>query len=135
MKNLALMLVCLSALGISATAQTPAAPAAKPKTATTAPAKKATPGTAAKKPGTTAKKPATGSKLTLDTQQKKASYAMGMNLGHNLRQQKIEVDSEALTQGLRDGITGAKPQMTEEEARTALTEFQNQMRTKMQAES
>jgi len=137
MKNLALMLVCLSALGVFATAQTPSTdtPAAKPKTATAVTHKKTPATTTAKKPGTTAAKAATGSKVTLDTQQKKASYAMGMNLGRNLHTQKIDVNSDALIQGLRDGMSGAKPAMTEEEAREVLTQFQNQMRTKMQAEA
>src|SRR5262249_15655631 len=59
------------------------------------------------------------------TQQEKFSYALGMNLGANLHKQSVPVDPAMLSRGLRDGFSGGKTLMTEEEAHAALAEEQN----------
>ena len=71
--------------------------------------------------------------LVLKTQKDKISYALGMNVGTNLHKQAVEVDPAALLQGLKDGLAGNKPLLSEEEARTLLTQLQEDLR-KQQAE-
>jgi len=71
--------------------------------------------------------------LVLKTQKDKISYALGMNVGTNLHKQAVEVEPAALLQGLKDGLAGNKPLLSEEEARTLLTQLQEDLR-KQQAE-
>jgi FKBP-type peptidyl-prolyl cis-trans isomerase FklB len=58
---------------------------------------------------------------------------MGMNLGLGLHKQGLSLDSAMLARGLRDGQTGAKTALTEDEMRAAVQQFQTQVRQKMQA--
>jgi len=104
-------------------ATTPAAPAATtPKAATTAKAP-------VKKTGTATKSAVAAPALTTRTQ--KFSYALGMNigtgLGTNLKKQSVEVDSNLVSQGLKDAMSGAKTRLTEEEAKAVLTEVQTEV--------
>ena len=69
---------------------------------------------------------------TLKTQKDKVSYALGMNLGLNLHRQSVEVDPALLLQGLQDGMAGGKTQLSEDQARAALTELQSDLRKKQQ---
>ncbi len=100
-----------------------------------APASKAAhPSTAAKTPAgktsTAAKAPAP----KLVTPKDKFSYALGMNLGNTLHRQSVDVDPAILLRGLKDAIAGGKMALTEEEARAALMEVQNEVRKKQQAQ-
>jgi FKBP-type peptidyl-prolyl cis-trans isomerase FklB len=81
---------------------------------------------------TTAKKPA-AAPLVLKTDKEKQSYAMGMNLGMQLHKQGLTLDPAMVARGLRDGQTGAKMAMTEDEARAAQQQFQMEVRQKMQS--
>lgn len=63
------------------------------------------------------------------TQKEKISYALGMDLGNQLKRQSVELDPEVFGQGLKDSISG-KTLMTEQEARTVITDLQNQLRQK-----
>lgn len=133
MQTLTVVFTCVLALGASAVSQTssPGAaskPAAPRKSASSAPRKSAT-ATTAKKSAATASKPA-GSALALDTEEKKHSYAMGMNLGNNLKKQGVEVNYDALSKGLEDALKGNQPLMTQDEADEVLTGLQNQLREK-----
>jgi len=114
----------------SAMAQTPAAPSPTPPAKKpAAPAAKKSP-SAAKKTGTAAKP---GTVTTLTTTKQKASYAIGMNLGGGLHRQNIDVDTDAIVQGLQDTLNGKKALLTDEEARSALMQLQSEMQAKMQA--
>ncbi len=98
----------------------------------------------AKKPATTAK-PSTTTKTgtaapkkavtTLTTDKQKASYAIGMNWGTGLHHQDIDIDLDALMQGMKDAMTGGKTLMTEDEAKAALMKLQTEIQTKMQAKA
>jgi FKBP-type peptidyl-prolyl cis-trans isomerase FklB len=111
-----LLAAAMLLLGTALAQQTPPA---KPKAAP-----------AAKTAQTTAAKSETSA---LTTTKDKFSYALGMNLGSNLHRQSVEVDPDVLLRGLKAGLTGSKTEITEEEARTAMTEMQNEVRQKMQA--
>jgi FKBP-type peptidyl-prolyl cis-trans isomerase len=108
-------------------AKTQAAPAATtPTAATTAKAP-------VKKTGTAAKSAAAPA---LTTRKQKFSYALGMNigagLGANLKKQSVDVDSNLISQGLKDAISGGKTRLTQEEAQAVLTEVQNEVRKQQQ---
>ena len=66
--------------------------------------------------------------LTLQTQKDKVSYAVGINL--DARQLSSAV--LYLARGLRDGLTEAKQQMTDEEVQATLTELQKQVTARQQ---
>ncbi|HEY6305984.1 MAG TPA: FKBP-type peptidyl-prolyl cis-trans isomerase [Candidatus Angelobacter sp.] len=70
------------------------------------------------------------------TDKEKDSYAIGMNIGtglrENLTRQSVDVDYKLLLQGLQDSLSGGKTLMTEEEARAALTQLQNDLRAKQE---
>jgi FKBP-type peptidyl-prolyl cis-trans isomerase FklB len=128
-----IMLAAGAMLVGNAMAQTPAAPSQTPPAKKpAAPAAKKSP-SAAKKTGTAAAKP--GAVTTLTTTKQKASYAIGMNLGGGLHRQNIDVDTEALVQGLKDTLSGNKTLLTEDEARTSLMQLQSEMQAKLQAKA
>lgn len=101
-------------------------PAATTKPATTSSTTKSQTG-AAKKPATAAKAP-----LTLKTQKEKFSYALGMKMGENLHKQSVPLDPAILARGLKDGLAGTKPLLTDDEAQAAIMEVQTDMRKKQQ---
>ncbi len=68
----------------------------------------------------------------LTTQKDKFSYALGMNLGTSLHKQSVPVDPNILLRGLKDALAGGKTALTEDQARAALMEVQNELRKKQQ---
>src|SRR5580693_8983702 len=70
---------------------------------------------------------ASQSNSTLPTQKDKVSYAIGMNIGTTLHKQSVDVDPKVLTQGLQDALAGGKTLLSEDEARTTLTDLQGEM--------
>jgi FKBP-type peptidyl-prolyl cis-trans isomerase len=79
-------------------------------------------------------KPASDSPFKTDKD--KASYAIGMNVGNglheNLTRQSVDVDYKVLLQGFQDALSGNKTLMTEDEARTTLTQLQTRLRAQME---
>ena len=70
----------------------------------------------------------------LQTEVQKFSYALGMNLGSTMRRQSIEIDPELVLQGLKDSMAGGKTRLTEDEARSVISQIQTEIRSKMQVE-
>ncbi len=69
----------------------------------------------------------------LQSRKDKISYALGVDLGNQLRKQSIDVDPALLGQGLKDALSGGKALMTEEQVRAAVSELQAQMKRKQAA--
>ena len=65
---------------------------------------------------------------SLETLEQKASYSFGVDVASRLKQQGIELDINALNQGITDAYTGAKLALTDEESIQVKTEFQTQLR-------
>ena len=104
-----------------------------PAKAPTTPPAKAPATTPQAKPPATSSTPAQGQGLK--TAKEKNSYAIGMEMGKGLKSQGMDLDSPALMQGLKDALTDAKPQMSEDELRQVITALQTEMRQKqMQAQ-
>jgi FKBP-type peptidyl-prolyl cis-trans isomerase FklB len=132
---LQLFVAAMMLVGISLAQQTPAAPAqpSQPASGQAAPAKKAPTSTAKKAPATG--KSATA--LTLKTQKEKASYALGMKIGGDLRKQGVNaaVDPALAARGFKDALAGSKLQLSDDEMRAVLMQLQNQVRDKQQAKA
>jgi FKBP-type peptidyl-prolyl cis-trans isomerase len=112
------------AFGNAQAQQTP--PAKTPQT----PAAKTTRKPTAAKPGsTTAKKPAV---LALQTQKDKASYAIGLNIGRSMHKDSVDVDPNILLRGMQDGLTGAKPLLTDDEVRATMVSLQTDVRKRQE---
>jgi FKBP-type peptidyl-prolyl cis-trans isomerase len=119
-----------------ATTQTPASgtPTAKAQTGTS-PA--GTPGTktpAAKTPA----KPGTRPPFTPKTEKEKQSYAIGLNIGTSvskgMKKDGVDVDPSVLVRGFKDGMTGAKALMTDDEINATLTTLRVAMKKKQDEE-
>ena len=63
------------------------------------------------------------------------SYSIGMDIGATLKRQSLELDADALAAGLKDVLSGAKTKFTEEQSRAILTEFQQELRAKAEAQT
>lgn len=125
MKRIGMAILALGLLACGVSAQQ--APAKAPATP---PAKSPAP---AKAPAAAGQSAATAPGLK--TQKEKVSYAIGMEMGKGVKAQGIDVDPAVLAQGLRDAMTGAKPQMSEDELKQVITGLQTEMRQKqMQAQ-
>jgi len=125
-------------LGSARAQQTPAAaspqvPAAKPQTAPAAKSPQAPPAGTQKastaKPGQPAK-PKSQSPLVLKTDKDKVSYALGMNLGTNLKRDSVDIDTAIFVRALKDTVAGGRTLLTDSEARAALTQLQTAVRGK-----
>ncbi len=68
------------------------------------------------------------------TKQEKIGYAIGMNIGTNMLQQKVDVDADQLAAGLHAVLKGEKTVLTQEEMGQILTAYQQEMQMKQMAE-
>lgn len=57
----------------------------------------------------------------------KVAYAIGANLGTNLKQQQVELDLRYVLRGIEDALSEGELMMTPEEMGAAMQEFQQQM--------
>jgi FKBP-type peptidyl-prolyl cis-trans isomerase FklB len=127
----------LAAAGLFLAASTPAQQTPAANSPSTPPAA-AKPATAAKTSQTPAAKTGaaaakTQAPFTLKTQKEKASYAIGMNIGKNLKRDSVEIDPAVLSRGLRDALAGNKLLLTDDEAKAALTALQAEVRATEEA--
>src|SRR5438067_6755567 len=63
----------------------------------------------------------------------KVSYSIGLDIGMTFQKQKMEINSDVLAAGLKDGLSGAKPLLSPEEVRQVMTQFSKDMREKTAA--
>jgi len=66
-------------------------------------------------------------KLVLKNQKEKVSYIIGVNIGSNFKRQLIDVDPSILAIGIREGLAGAKPLLTEQEIQETMVAFQREL--------
>jgi len=109
-------------------------PAAKPQASSGAAAAKPQSSTAAaKKPGAAAAKPGTAAPATaLKTDREKASYAIGANIGKSMKKEGVDLDPAIIARGIKDGFTGGKLLLTDEQAQAALVAFSGTMKKKQE---
>lgn len=74
-----------------------------------------------------------GCEKKLDTDQRKASYAIGQQIGSNLKNQNIEFDADVLAMSIKDVTSGKAARIKPEEQQAALMKLQEVI-TKKQGE-
>lgn len=65
----------------------------------------------------------TASAAEIKTQKQKLSYTIGFQIGNNLKKSGVPVEEQALTQAIKDVLSGAKPKLSPEEMQSALTTY------------
>lgn len=73
--------------------------------------------------------------MTLDSEEKRVSYGMGIGLGQRIKQESFSIDADAFSQGVKDAIEGAEQLMTQEEIMQEMQAFQQQQMAKQQEEA
>jgi FKBP-type peptidyl-prolyl cis-trans isomerase len=63
------------------------------------------------------------------------SYAIGRNIGMNLKQQGLELDSEQLLKGMKDALAGQPSLLTDAEMEQTLGALQQEVQAKQQAQN
>ncbi len=58
--------------------------------------------------------------LNFDNETTRINYSLGHQIGGDFKRQGVEMDAEAVVQGIRDALEGADPQMTPAEMKTTL---------------
>src|SRR5437867_4200128 len=72
-------------------------------------------------------------KTELKDQKEKISYSFGMNIGNNFKAQEIDVDYDALIQGIKDTMGGKSPLLNDQEARQVINAYRTEHTAKLQA--
>jgi FKBP-type peptidyl-prolyl cis-trans isomerase len=118
-------------LGSSVAQTTGKSQTAPAKTQSTAPAKSQPSPAASPTPSPKSETPS-----PFTNEKDKVSYALGMNiassLGANLKRQNVDINTDVLLQALKDGLTGGKTLMTEEEAQNTLRQFMAELQQKQE---
>lgn len=73
--------------------------------------------------------------MTLDSEEKRVSYGMGIGLGQRIKQESFSIDADAFSQGVKDAIEGAEQLMTQDEIMQEMQAFQQQQMAKQQEEA
>lgn len=60
----------------------------------------------------------------------KVSYSLGVDVGTTIAKQGLDVDSQMFLQGIRDGLAGTEPLLSQEEMQSTLMEFQQEVAKK-----
>jgi FKBP-type peptidyl-prolyl cis-trans isomerase FklB len=73
--------------------------------------------------------------VSLESGTDKVSYGIGMDIGTNLRAQEIDINVQALYEGLAASYAGQETRMTQEESREVLMAFQQELMKKQQEQA
>ena len=65
--------------------------------------------------------------LELEDETSRINYSLGYQIGGDFKRQGVEMDAEAVVQGIRDALSGAEPQMTPAEMNATLTELKRKV--------
>ena len=71
-------------------------------------------------------------KTELTEQKDKVSYALGLNMGMNLKKQSVDVNPDVLMQGLRDALSGEKQLLTDEQMRETFRQLNQEVMARQQ---
>ena len=74
-----------------------------------------------------------GEESQLKSLKEKISYCIGLNIGKGMKQEQVDIDLDTLLRGLKDGLSGARASMAEEEIKDTLMTFQKDMEAKQEA--
>ena len=65
----------------------------------------------------------------LKDQKDKVSYSIGMQIGFNLARQKVDINPDVLSAGIKDSLAG-KPQLTSDQVKDVMAQFEKDMEQK-----
>ena len=68
------------------------------------------------------------------TDSEKLGYSLGVDVAQTLQKQPIDFDKMQFVNAIRDTMTGAKPQLTEDQVKEVLANFSKDIRAKQQAQ-
>jgi FKBP-type peptidyl-prolyl cis-trans isomerase FklB len=68
----------------------------------------------------------------LKTEKDKLSYALGADMGTNMKKFEIDVNVELYMKGMKDSMSGSKVLLTEEEIKTVIMSLQKDLQAKQQ---
>jgi len=71
-----------------------------------------------------------GEEPQLGSLKDKVSYAIGLSIGKNMKQDNVELDPDLLLRGLKDALSGAQPLLSEAQIQEAMVAFQKEMQAK-----
>src|SRR5436190_10604328 len=71
----------------------------------------------------------------LTTLNQQASYAIGLDFGQRLARDKAPIDLDAICRGFRDGLTGAKAELSDEQIQAAMEKFIAMLQAKQAEEA
>lgn len=66
-------------------------------------------------------------------QKDKVGYSIGLNMGRDFASRELEIGVEAFIQGLKDGLAGSDPKMSDEERQETLVQLGQEIKAKEQA--
>ena len=66
----------------------------------------------------------------LKTQKEKVSYSVGVDVAKSFAKMGMDLDLEVFIKGFKDGFSGKKPLMTDDEMHATMTAFQNDLNNK-----
>ncbi|HSH39538.1 MAG TPA: FKBP-type peptidyl-prolyl cis-trans isomerase [Chthoniobacterales bacterium] len=72
-------------------------------------------------------------KAQLKDDRDKVSYSIGLDIGTTFKKQNMDINADALMSGMKDAVSGAKPQMTDEEMKATMTAYSKTMMEKQSA--
>ncbi|MFA5780590.1 MAG: FKBP-type peptidyl-prolyl cis-trans isomerase N-terminal domain-containing protein [Elusimicrobiota bacterium] len=65
-----------------------------------------------------------------ETQKDKVSYSIGWDIGNNLKRQSIDIDTDIMSAGIKDALSGSKPLLTDDERNQVMMSFQKDLQDK-----
>jgi len=68
----------------------------------------------------------------LKEQKEKVSYVIGVDIGKALQKQGVAIDPDLVARGIKDGVSGGKLLMSDQEIKETMTAFQKEMRAKQE---
>jgi len=66
-------------------------------------------------------------KMVLKSERDKVSYSIGMDIGDRLKSQSIDIDTDILSRGIKDVLTGKEPLLNEQEFHDTMANFTNEL--------
>ncbi len=69
-------------------------------------------------------------KLVDQSDKIKISYGVGVDIGRNFKRLDLDIDLETLVKGLKDANSGKKLALSEDELRTVMSQYQNDLKQK-----
>jgi FKBP-type peptidyl-prolyl cis-trans isomerase len=76
-------------------------------------------------------KPASADKPVFKDDKEKASYAIGMYFGNQLKRSNMEIDEDVAIGAMKDMLAGKEPKLTEQEAQTVIRSYQMESKKKV----